>query len=288
MQKTVKMIGKRVQYTALVSILAFFSLSAHATPVVWYLSGVTFVDGGTASGSFTYDADTTTYSAISISTTAGSTITTGNSYNITQAGTGCGTPEVLCVLNSADGPNYLGDLGLTLAHVGTPLTNTGGTITLTFAREYTCENSTCSTVGAPLRLLDAGSITTDPAAPTYSVGGIVSGLTGTGLALQNNGGDTLAVAAAATAFTFSTELLDLDTYAVTVSTQPTGQTCTVTNGSGAIAAADVNDVAVDCVDDVVVVPPTPAIPVPTMSQWALIMLSMLLGLMVFANRKSLF
>ena len=124
--------------------------------------------------------------------------------------------------------------------------------------------------------------------PTYSVGGSVSGLTGTGLALQNNGGDTLAVAAAATAFTFTTELLDLAAYEVTVSTQPTGQTCSVTNGSGAIAAADVTDVVVDCVDDVVVVPPTPAAPIPTLSQWALIMLSMFLGLMVFANRRRLF
>jgi hypothetical protein len=124
--------------------------------------------------------------------------------------------------------------------------------------------------------------------PTYSVGGTVSGLTGTGLALQNNGGDTFAVAAAATAFTFATELLDLATYAVTVSTQPIGQTCSVTNGSGAIAAADVTDVAVACVDDVVVVPPTPAGPIPTLSQWALILLTMLLGLMVFANRRRLF
>ena len=121
--------------------------------------------------------------------------------------------------------------------------------------------------------------------PTYSVGGTVSGLTGTGLALQNNGGDTLAVAAAATDFAFATELLDLATYAVTVSTQPTGQTCSVTNGSGTIAAADVTDVGVNCVD---VAPPAPATPIPTMSEWALIMLSTLLGLMVFANRKRLF
>jgi hypothetical protein len=126
--------------------------------------------------------------------------------------------------------------------------------------------------------------------PTYSVGGTVSGLTGTGLALQNNGGDTFAVAAAATAFTFATELPDLATYAVTVSTQPTGQICSVTNGSGTIATADVADVGVACVDDVVppIDPPAPAVPIPTLSQWALIMLSMLLGLMVFSNRKRLF
>jgi len=285
MQKALKMISKCLQYTVCVSILAFFSFSAHATPVVWYLSGVTFNDGGTASGSFTYDADTTTYSAISISTSAGSTITTGNSYDITQAGIGCGTPEVVCLLNSADGPDYLGDLGLTLAHVGTPLTNDGGTITLTFAREYTCETSTCSTVTSPLRLLESGSITTNPAAPTYSVGGNVSGLTTNNLVLQNNGADDLPVTADGP-FTFLTELADDSPYEVTVSTQSPGQTCTVTNGSGVIAATDVTNVAVSCVDDEVT--PTPAAAIPTLSQWALVLLSLFLGLMVFANRKRLF
>ncbi|MGA9572623.1 MAG: hypothetical protein WBS20_01615, partial [Lysobacterales bacterium] len=88
------------------------------------------------------------------------------------------------------------------------------------------------------------------AALTYSVGGSVSGLTGTGLALQNNGADTLAVAANG-AFTFATELTQGSAYAVTVSTQPTGQTCTVSNGSGTIGTADVSDVAVSCVDVVV-------------------------------------
>jgi hypothetical protein len=84
---------------------------------------------------------------------------------------------------------------------------------------------------------------------TYSVGGSVAGLTGTGLALQNNGTDTLAVAADGP-FTFVTELADSSDYLVTVSTQPTGQTCTVSNESGTIASADVTDVTVVCVDDV--------------------------------------
>ena len=84
------------------------------------------------------------------------------------------------------------------------------------------------------------------AAPTYSVGGTVSGLTGSGLVLQNNGADSLAIAADGP-FTFATELTDGSAYAVTVSTQPTGQLCSVTNGSGTIATADVNNVAVSCV-----------------------------------------
>ena len=95
------------------------------------------------------------------------------------------------------------------------------------------------------------SVCNDPV--FFTVGGTVSGLTGTGLALQNNGADTLAVAAAATAFTFAAKLTDLSTYVVTVSTQPTGQTCSVTGGDdsiggGAIAGADVTSVVVTCVD----------------------------------------
>jgi hypothetical protein len=219
----------------------------------------------------------------------------------------------------------------------------------------------------------AGFASVTDVVPTYSVGGNLSGLTGTGLALQNNGGDTLPVAAAATAFTFATELEVGFSYVVTVSTEPTGQTCTVSNGSGTISDADVTDVAVtctdnpeplytingtasglgpnsvtlqnnltddlmvsanggfvfdtalpdgspydvtvltqptgqtcdvtngfgtisstdvlgvdvDCVDDVVS-PPTPTAPIPTLSEWALILLTMLLGLMVFANRRRLF
>lgn len=120
--------------------------------------------------------------------------------------------------------------------------------------------------------------------PTYSVGGTVSGLTGIVTLYEDTFGQNLAVSANG-GFAFVTELEDGVAYAVTVLAQPAGQTCSVTNGSGTIAAADVTDVDVNCVD---VAPPAPATPIPTMSEWALIMLSMLLGLMVFANRKRLF
>ena len=122
---------------------------------------------------------------------------------------------------------------------------------------------------------------------TYSVGGNVSGLTGS-VTLQNNGGDDI-IKTTNDGFTFPAQA-DSSVYAVTVSSQPTGQTCTVIDGSGTIAAADVADVGVACVDNAVppVEPPIPATPIPTMSQWALVMLAMLLGLLVFSNRKRLF
>jgi len=80
--------------------------------------------------------------------------------------------------------------------------------------------------------------------PTYSVGGTVSGLSGTGLVLQDNGGDNLAVSGNG-AFTFATKVNSGAAYAVTVSTQPSGQTCTVGSGSGT-ATGNVTNVAVTC------------------------------------------
>ena len=60
---------------------------------------------------------------------------------------------------------------------------------------------------------------------TYSVGGTVSGLSGT-VVLQDNGGDDLSVSGNG-AFTFATRLPTGAAYNVTVKTNPSGQTCSV-------------------------------------------------------------
>ena len=64
------------------------------------------------------------------------------------------------------------------------------------------------------------------------------------MVLQDNGGDNLTVTANGP-FTFATNW-PAGRYAVTVKTQPAGQTCTVASGSGTIAAANVTNVAVTC------------------------------------------
>lgn len=81
----------------------------------------------------------------------------------------------------------------------------------------------------------------------YTIGGTVSGLNGSGLMLQDNGGDTLPVTANGT-FTFATKLTNAAAYAVTVSTQPTSPTqyCIVSSGSGTVPAANVTSVTVTC------------------------------------------
>jgi 6-phosphogluconolactonase (cycloisomerase 2 family) len=88
--------------------------------------------------------------------------------------------------------------------------------------------------------------TTIPPVVTYTIGGSVSGLVGTGLVLQDNGGANLPVTANGT-FTFGTAVATAGAYAVTVLTQPTGQTCTVTVGSGTVGTANVTNVVVTCV-----------------------------------------
>ncbi len=74
----------------------------------------------------------------------------------------------------------------------------------------------------------------------------MSGLAGTGLVLQDNGADNLSIGGNGP-FTFATALTSGDHYSVTVLNQPSGQTCTVSDGSGTIGSANVTSVAVSCV-----------------------------------------
>lgn len=82
--------------------------------------------------------------------------------------------------------------------------------------------------------------------PTYTIGGVVSGLaSGATVALQDNGGDTLGVTSNG-AFVFATPLQNGAAYAVTVSTQPSGQTCTVGGGAGTVTGSNITSVLVNC------------------------------------------
>ena len=82
---------------------------------------------------------------------------------------------------------------------------------------------------------------------TYTVGGTVTGLQGSGLVLENNGGSALAVSASGS-FVFSGMFASGAAYAVTVATQPDApaQYCSVSAGSGAVGTSNVMSVAVDC------------------------------------------
>jgi hypothetical protein len=83
-------------------------------------------------------------------------------------------------------------------------------------------------------------------AGTWTIGGQVTGMTGSGLVLQDNGGDNLTVNQNGT-FTFATQLTTGATYNVTVLTQPTSptQTCLISAGSGTVSG-NVGTIVVTC------------------------------------------
>ncbi|MDT8451166.1 MAG: hypothetical protein RQ936_00305 [Gammaproteobacteria bacterium] len=107
-------------------------------------------------------------------------------------------------------------------------------------------SSLCSSTvrNAMIWVASANSIISTPTW-AYSVSGTISGLTGS-VTLQNNDVDNLTVPTDGN-FTFATAIDDGGTYSVTVSVQPTGQTCTVTNGSGTINATNVTTVTITCI-----------------------------------------
>jgi subtilisin family serine protease len=90
------------------------------------------------------------------------------------------------------------------------------------------------------------SVVVSCATNSYTIGGTITGLTGSGLVLRNNGGNDLPVAAGATSFTFSAPVASGSTYAATVLTQPANQTCSLSNRTGTVVSSNVTSVGVIC------------------------------------------
>lgn len=113
---------------------------------------------------------------------------------------------------------------------------------------------TCSVLGSSgtaNATVTSVAVTCSTETVNYTIGGSVSGLSGSGLVLQNNGGDNLSVVANGS-FTFGTSIQSGSSYSVSVKTQPSSptQSCTVTNASGT-ATSNVTNVSVSCVTTVV-------------------------------------
>jgi len=77
--------------------------------------------------------------------------------------------------------------------------------------------------------------------------GTITGLTSSGLVLQNNSGDNITITSGSTTFSFPTSVANGAAYSVTVLTQPTApvQTCSVNNGTGTVGAT-VSNISIVC------------------------------------------
>jgi 6-phosphogluconolactonase (cycloisomerase 2 family) len=130
----------------------------------------------------------------------------------------------------------------TAAQTGTAYAVTVGTQPTNPAQTCTLTNASGTLAAANVTNV-AVTCTTN----TFTVGGTVSGLAGTGLALTSTGAGTVTVNANGN-FTLPTSLTPGTAYNVSVTTQPSApaQTCVVTNATGTIGSANVTNITVSC------------------------------------------
>ncbi len=124
----------------------------------------------------------------------------------------------------------------------TPLAS-GSTYEVTAVKQPNGQTCTIANGTGTVGATDVTNVAVSCAEDVFSVGGTVSGLSGT-LVLSNNGADDLTLSANG-AFTFAKRVPVGGEYEVTVRTQPAGQICAVANGSG-VASANVTGVSITC------------------------------------------
>ncbi|MGD1878709.1 MAG: PEP-CTERM sorting domain-containing protein [Kiloniellaceae bacterium] len=148
---------KTIMWSLCVAAAAcLFAAPASAIPVTWYLYDANFSSGGSASGSFVYDADVNQYSGIDLPTTTDGT-RAGSHFTSVNA-TSSGNASTMITLN---GPLTTGTWELALGFAA-PLTNAGGMIDVVpypsgFTVEGICNNDLCTGIDAPFRFLQAGA-----------------------------------------------------------------------------------------------------------------------------------
>lgn len=124
----------------------------------------------------------------------------------------------------------------------------GDSYTVTVAQQPSAPNQTCALTNASGANVTANisNVQVSCTTNTYTVGVSVSGLTATGLVLQNNAGDDLTVNADGN-FVFATALADQSAFSVSVKTQPTDQYCEASNTVGTLAGANVTNIQFTCI-----------------------------------------
>lgn len=101
--------------------------------------------------------------------------------------------------------------------------------------------------GSSSTSVPATTPTPTPATVTYTIGGTVSGLNGS-LTIKNNAADELVINSSGQ-FTFVTPVAQGGQYNVTITTQPSTQTCTLSDYSGTNVSANVTSILINCTDN---------------------------------------
>jgi hypothetical protein len=134
-------------------ICAFLILGSalSAGPITWNLTNIVFGDGTTVTGSFVFDADTTTFSGLNMTTAGGISVPETSSwvFNTNDVDTGeqnSGTFTGFAVVTALSA-NETGTPAIFLfSNLGPLMTDAGGTITLNHMAVGSCGSATCQTI----------------------------------------------------------------------------------------------------------------------------------------------
>jgi hypothetical protein len=167
-----------------------------------------------------------------------------------------GTVSGLAGVGLALEDNAAADLGVNASGsftFTTPIAS-GSAYSVTVKTQPTSPSQTCTPATASGSITNAAitNVAVTCVTNTYSIGGTVSGLVGTGLVLQDNAADNLSITSNGS-FTFATAVASGVGYSVSVLAQPgsPAQVCTVGSGAATVTNAQVTNVAVTCATPVV-------------------------------------
>ncbi len=124
----------------------------------------------------------------------------------------------------------------------------GATYTVTVRSQPSAQNCVVRNPSGTVRGAEVSNVEVACASNRFTIGGRVTGLAGSGLEVQLNGGNDLSIVSSG-AFAFETALQDGAAYDVSVRRQPTNpsQVCTVGNNAGTVAGGNVTKITIDCV-----------------------------------------
>ena len=253
--------------------------ASQAAPIKWTLTDINLNDGGLLTGSFIYDEDIHQLSQIHIFNTAGSVGTAG-SFDQYCSGPWCPADNQggLTFTNKPTSEDMRGVKVLIMVPDGV-LTNAGGTFPITSGAVGTCNTEDCDGASPDIQVISSGSIVGTPYLLPQNI--IFTSLAplspkvGGAYDIAATGGES------GEPVTFSIDPTASETCSITGNTVRfiAEGTCTINaNQAGSSSHERAVQTALSfSVSAAAVVPAAAATPVPTLGQWGLALLSLVLG-----------